>query len=275
MDDLEVMKTVYIFLIMGGALGFGLLPILSTFFKAGNKLASLGACFSGGIFLSVAIADLLPESLEASEEAVGDVLPLAAILVIVGYSIILFLEKVVFKPHSHAHHHQVSTDLHANDTFLPDLAKTNIISAILLSMAFTVHNLFEGIAIGLQKSESGFLKIAGAVLAHHFFAAFGLGVNIKDLPKKRNLPLLMSFVLAEPIGISIGIGLSSLEAPLLDAIFLSLCTGTFLYIACSEIIVEQFTETKHKYQKFLSFFFGCALFITLISVMGEEGHSHR
>lgn len=52
----------------------------------------------------------------------------------------------------------------------------------------------------------------------------------------------------------------------MEAIFLSLSGGTFLYIAASEIIIEEFSVTKNKYVKFIVYIIGC-LFVALLAVV--------
>ncbi|CAG9327704.1 unnamed protein product [Blepharisma stoltei] len=302
MDELLMMKIIFLFIICFGGLIFGILPIYSRFFHKGLKWAYLGSCFSGGIFLSVAIADLLPEATKKSEEAIGSRFPLASVLVLTGYSLILFIEKLAFSSeHHHRHHHHSTVHMKKETTISmaipqkkleinsisitledikdnliddepesPDIVESsNSISGIILAIALSIHNLLEGIAVGLQSDEAGFINIVTAVMFHHFFAAFALGINIKDLDKKESLPLLSIFVLSEPIGVAIGIGMSSADVPILSAIFLSLCTGTFLYISCSEIIVEEFSHSVYKYQKYFSYLLGVVLFVSLITIFHE------
>lgn len=52
----------------------------------------------------------------------------------------------------------------------------------------------------------------------------------------------------------------------MEAIFLSLSGGTFLYIAASEIIIEEFSVSKNKYVKFIVYIIGC-LFVALLAVV--------
>ncbi len=66
----------------------------------------------------------------------------------------------------------------------------------------------------------------------------------------------------ESTGIGIGIGIK--DAPgLVSSIVLSLAGGTFIYIACSEILIHEFGNNKNRYVKFLFFIIGCAA-ITLL-----------
>lgn len=75
----------------------------------------------------------------------------------------------------------------------------------------------------------------------------------------------MSFI--ESAGIGIGLGLH--EAPMLvDSIILSIAGGTFVYIACSEILVHEFADKSYRYVKFLFFILGAAV-ITLLWFLSE------
>jgi zinc transporter ZupT len=74
--------------------------------------------------------------------------------------------------------------------------------------------------------------------------------------------------LIESTGIAIGIGIES--APeLVSSLVLSLAGGTFIYIACSEILIHEFASKKNRYLKFFFFLLGCAA-ITLLWFLPEE-----
>jgi len=47
------------------------------------------------------------------------------------------------------------------------------------------------------------------------------------------------FAITAPIGIIIGIAITKSNL-VVDVIFLSISGGTFIYVACTEVIVEQF-----------------------------------
>lgn len=59
------------------------------------------------------------------------------------------------------------------------------------------------------------------------------------------------------MGIGIGIGLSS-SLGLIESIVMSLAGGTFVYIACSEILVHEFEDKNYRYLKFFFFILGSA-----------------
>lgn len=67
------------------------------------------------------------------------------------------------------------------------------------------------------------------------------------------------FALSNPIGIVAGIILSQTCGLLVQGIFMALCTGTFMYVAMSEIITEELSDGKDRWWKFLSIVAGVGL----------------
>lgn len=134
MDYLLSYKVIYIFIITIGALIVGVLPIYSRFFRKGLKLATLGNCFSGGLFLAVAMADLVPSGMKKSEKAVGDSFQLSNIMVLVGYSLTLYVEKIMFDVGADDKHHH-----HTNDS------KRSIQSAVSMPIVENEGKIYEDI----------------------------------------------------------------------------------------------------------------------------------
>ena len=68
--------------------------------------------------------------------------------------------------------------------------------------------------------------------------------------------MILFFALIGPIGVFLGILLSTTASECIEGIFLSISTGTFLYVACSEVIVEEFSTPSKRYLKFLLYLVG-------------------
>ena len=49
------------------------------------------------------------------------------------------------------------------------------------------------------------------------------------------------------------------NSELVEGVFLCISTGTFLYVACSEVIVEEFSTPKKRYLKFSLYLLGVIL----------------
>ena len=84
-----------------------------------------------------------------------------------------------------------------------------------------------------------------------------------------------------PIGIIIGMQISD-SNKLVDTVFLSISGGTFIYVACSEIIVNEFDKGNKQWVKMLLVLLG-GIVISLLWFLdkhdhgdeeGHEGHGH-
>jgi zinc transporter 1/2/3 len=66
------------------------------------------------------------------------------------------------------------------------------------------------------------------------------------------------------------------SSDLLEGIVLGLSAGTFLYVAASEVIVEEFAVTKYKFVKFFFYTIG-GVFVAVLAMVerfSEDGHGH-
>ena len=139
------------------------------------------------------------------------------------------------------------------------------VTPLILLLALGIHSIFEGIALGMSKSISTFVNLMIGVTLHHAAACISLGVSLGQHQTKSKKAIFLIFFglsLIESTGIGIGIGIE--DAPgLVSSIVLSLAGGTFIYIACSEILIHEFANNKNRYVKFLFFIIGCAA-ITLL-----------
>lgn len=64
------------------------------------------------------------------------------------------------------------------------------------------------------------------------------------------------FGIFTPLGVSLGIILGETDSDNLELICASLAGGTFIYIACSEVIVEEFSLSRYRFSKMAFFCFG-------------------
>ena len=59
-----------------------------------------------------------------------------------------------------------------------------------------------------------------------------------------------------PVGIAFGMILKATADDVVEGLFLAISVGTFLYIACTEVLVEEFEHSDYKYFKFCAFIIG-------------------
>ena len=132
----------------------------------------------------------------------------------------------------------------------------------ILLIALSVHSVFEGLACGLEKDEGPCMNIVIAILVHKGAAGSSLGISlVKTFPNNFKLcrQLVFLFSIATPLGVAIGMIVAN-AGDIYDIVFSSLAAGTFVYIACSEVIVEEFSTPGYRYWKLLAYLLG-AMFI--------------
>ena len=109
-----------------------------------------------------------------------------------------------------------------------------------------------------------------AILIHKGAASSALGISlVKSFPDDFRLVrwLIFTFSIATPLGIAIGI--ASGNGVLIDVIFSSLAAGTFVYIACTEIIVTEFSIPGDRFLKLFFFLFGATIITCLYFIPGS------
>ena len=134
-----------------------------------------------------------------------------------------------------------------------------------LMIALSVHSIFEGLATGLASDLKSAVNMLIAIGIHKGAASSSLGISlVKTFPDNFGLCrwLVFTFSLATPIGIILGMILSN-SGPVMDVIFNSLAAGSFVYIACSEVIVEEFTIPGNRVWKLLFFLIGILIITSL------------
>ena len=84
------------------------------------------------------------------------------------------------------------------------------LTPFVLMIALSMHSLFEGIALGLEKNVSNVINILIAISLHKWAASMSLGISLnKTFPDdfRKILYLVMTFAFATPTGIVLGIAL--------------------------------------------------------------------
>ena len=139
----------------------------------------------------------------------------------------------------------------------PEIKKVEIIPYVLL-FALGFHGFFEGMALGIQQEVKDTLFLSLAIAAHKWAASLTLGISvIKSYIKLKQLfIIILIFGLIGPVGIAFGLILRATCNEVIESVFLAISVGTFLYIACTEVLVEEFENNEYKYIKFLMFIIG-------------------
>ena len=108
-------------------------------------------------------------------------------------------------------------------------------------IAFGIHGFFEGIALGTETEIKSICMFSLAVILHKGPAVISMGSKlVQQFPDDQagSIRMLCIFSSFSPLGILFGIFLSQFENKMIEFITSSLAAGTFLYIACTEVIPE-------------------------------------
>lgn len=287
----------YLFQVKIGALiGLLLLTLLFGFIPARIKwfretdgtgihhtFLSLISCFAGGVFLAACLLDIIPDYLSdigtvLDAQEVETPFPLPEFIIAAGFFTVLILEKTVqsFREmrgareerapllHDHGHGHGLATarDLESSGHHVHvDLQAHSSFRSFMLFLSLSLHSVFEGLAIGLQSTDSKVLEICIAILVHKSIIVFSLSVK---LVQSTVHPLwvtayIVVFALMSPLGIAIGIGVMEAQltaGPLIQAVLEGLAAGTFVYITFLEILPHELNSPGNQLLKVMFILIG-------------------
>ncbi|MBQ2109646.1 MAG: ZIP family metal transporter [Bacteroidales bacterium] len=226
-----------------------------------EKLQKALLGFASGVMVAASVWSLLIPAMEMGDGKMS-VVP-ATVGLLAGFAFLLLIDYIT--PHLHLDGDQEGPESH--------LSKTTM-----LSLAVTIHNLPEGMAVGVAiagalSSDVG-MSIAGAL-------ALSLGIAIQNIPEGAiiSMPLravgntrLRSFGIGslsgivEPVGGLLVLLLASVVTPMMPYL-LAFAAGAMLYVVIEELIPEASTG-KHSNISTVGFAVGFALMMVLDVVLG-------
>lgn len=160
--------------------------------------------------------------------------------------------------HSHSHHGHQHRAVTAKDSFL---------TAYILLMAMGIHGFFAGLAFGIAKTKGETINMFIAMISHKWSEALTVGISFVSAGINYNrcfwMIIFLSFI--TPLGVLLGYFLSSMSDKVVG-VALAISAGTFIYISCAEIIIEEFSIAKNKYIKFFFYVVGI-VFIVFVGML--------
>ena len=220
--------------------------------------------FAAGVMVAASVWSLLIPSIEMTgKEGFMSIVP-AITGFLFGILFLLFLDNII--PHQH---------IDSNQSEGP---KTHLSKTTKLVFAITLHNLPEGMAVGVA--------LAGAMEHHSYISmagasALAIGIAIQNFPEgaivsmplrsagnSRGKSFLMGTLsgVVEPIGAVITILLASVILPVLPYL-LSFAAGAMMYVVVEELIPET-QEGRHSNMGTIGFAIGFLLMMVLDVLLG-------
>jgi len=220
--------------------------------------------FASGVMVAASVWSLLMPCMDMCEPMEKLRVAPAALGFMMGIGFLLLIDYIT--PH-----------LHLGQT-KPEGPRTHLSRTAMLMLAVTIHNLPEGMGVGVVLAgamQQGVGISAAAALA------MSLGIAIQNIPEGAiiSMPMcasgnsrLKSFVIGslsgivEPAGGLLVIVLASFMTPVLPY-FLSFAAGAMLYVVVEELIPEM-SEGEHSNLGVLGFSVGFVLMMTLDVALG-------
>uniref|UniRef100_A0A336N2M7 CSON009487 protein n=1 Tax=Culicoides sonorensis TaxID=179676 RepID=A0A336N2M7_CULSO len=148
---------------------------------------------------------------------------------------------------NHNHNHQNHNHNHVPvfKTTDDESVLVSSIRGLLIVLALSIHELFEGLAVGLEPTAASAWYMFGAVSAHKLVIAFCIGIELVVIRTKVWLGILyvIVFAIVSPIGIGVGILLSESDNgdafAVPSVILQGLASGTLLYVIFFEVLSKE------------------------------------
>lgn len=248
--------------LIGTTLGAGCVFFLKNEIKPFVQKVLLG--FASGVMVAASVWSLLIPALTMSE-GMGK---LSFIPAVVGFGIgiffLLILDQII--PHLHI------------DSNKPEGLKSSLSSKMMLVLAVTLHNIPEGMAVGVifagLASGRNDITVAGAI-------ALSIGIAIQNFPEgaiislplksggtSRSKAFLLGMIsgVVEPIAALITVSLTSIVIPVLPYL-LAFAAGAMIYVVVEELIPEA-SEGEHSNIGTIGFAIGFMIMMALDVALG-------
>ena len=220
--------------------------------------------FASGVMVAASVWSLLIPSIDMSHgEGAMQVVP-AAVGFLLGMGFLLLIDELT--PHLHVGSNK------------PEGIKARLSRTAMLALAVTIHNLPEGMAVGVVFAGT---QDGQADISQMGALAMSIGIAIQNIPEGAIISMPMraagnsrwrSFLIGslsgvvEPVGGLLIILLASLFLPAMSYL-LAFAAGAMLYVVVEELIPEASNGT-HSNLSTIGFALGFVLMMVLDVVMG-------
>lgn len=247
---------------LGTSLGAGCVFFMKD--KINDKIQRALLGFASGVMVAASVWSLLLPSIDMSED-MGRMAFIPAVAgFLIGVAFLYLLDKII--PHLHMNENE------------PEGPHTSLNKTIMLVLAVTLHNIPEGMAVGVVFAgllgHNASVSMAGAF-------ALAIGIAIQNFPEGAIISMLLraegnskgkSFLygilsgVVEPIAAAITLLLYNVISEALPY-FLSFAAGAMIYAVVEELLPEA-SEGEHTDVSTWGFAFGFAIMMILDVALG-------
>lgn len=250
-----------------------LIPFLGTILGAAFVFFMKGAMpslvqktllgFASGVMVAASVWSLLIPGMDMCADMGRMAVVPAAVGLLAGMAFLLAIDRLT--PHLHIGNSK------------PEGPRSRLSRTAMLSLAVTIHNLPEGMSVGVVLAGA---MQQGSAITSAAAMAMALGIAIQNIPEGAiiSMPMraegnsrLRSFTmgalsgLVEPLGALLVVALASVLAPALPYL-LAFAAGAMLYVVVEELIPEM-SEGEHSNIGTIGFAIGFTLMMVLDVVL--------
>ena len=265
----------YCALALVAALAGGALP---TLFKLSHARLQIAISFVAGLMLGLSLLGLLPHAMGELHSA-----HLATGWLLGGFLLMFFLQR--FLPF---HHHDVpegSPEESCSHSHSLAEQSARGLSWMGVAIGLSLHSIFDGLAMAAAVASDthghgGALSLgtALAVILHKPFGALAIITLMaaSGATRKSRHLVNLAFALVTPLGALLfyfGAGAWAHEHPAWLGYALAFCAGTFLCIACADLLPELQFHSHDRFKLSLALLAGLAVAVA-ITRFGHTDHEH-
>lgn len=233
MNDMSLLAVVLLVPLSGTVLGAATVFFLKN--EINPKVQKLLLGFAAGVMIAASVWSLLIPAIEMAGERSGPAWLPALVGFLMGVGFLLVLDMIT--PHLHMDHLE------------PEGPKSSLSRSTMLIFAITLHNLPEGMAVGVVFATAFAGESPGGTAAA---LALAVGIAIQNIPEGAviSMPLLgagqgrgKAFCIGalsgvvEPLGAVLTILLAGVLVPALPFV-LSFAAGAMIYVVVEELIPQ-------------------------------------
>lgn len=220
--------------------------------------------FASGVMVAASVWSLLIPAMDMAADMGKFAFVPAAAGFLLGIAFLLLMDRLV--PHLHMDHEE------------PEGLKSSLKKTTMLVLAVTLHNIPEGMAVGVV--FAGMLQ-GGAMITVTGAFALSIGIAIQNFPegaiismplKSEGLSRGKAFLygaasgIVEPLGAAVTVLLASYITPVLPYL-LAFAAGAMIYVVVEELIPEA-SEGEHSNIATIGFAIGFAVMMALDVALG-------
>lgn len=241
---MPILYWVFIITFISGVVGTGLGGAIGSLAKnVSKKVIAYLLCFASGVMLSIVCLDLLAESIAPTGQVTLNFILTSVFGVAFGYLVVYFLNYYIdnHSNDSNGNGGQVAVSTGGEQSYQVHLFSAGII----LAMAIALHNLPEGLVIGVSYAgksvitDASGLAIAIVIGLHNIPEGMAVAVPLVSSGMRVSKAILITALSGIPtvIGAIIGYLIGTIGSTA-QSLALSFAAGAMLYVVFGELFPE-------------------------------------